>query len=228
MKSEFQEKFKHSHARYTVEPNGVDAKLFNPRDKTEARRRLGIAENEHIALYIGRFFDWKGLEIIPEAIKYANATIEWYFVGGTKEDFVRITKKQPEPSMHFVGGVPQSEVVWWISAADVLLVLGTKRDRQSFYYTSPMKLFEYLLSERVIVASDTPAIREIVSEKEVWFYVPDSAEDIASKVHEAIISHDMMRERIAAATKLGKLYSWHSRAHRILQFIEEKIGHGHM
>jgi len=216
--SEFQKKFRRSRVRYAIEPNGVDAEFFRPRDKAEARRRLGIAEHTKVALYVGRFFDWKGLEIIPAAAR-AGTAVKWYLVGGAAEDFIRVTHAHPEPSMHFIGSVPQEDIVWWNAAADVLVVLGTKRDTQSYFYTSPMKLFEYLLSERTIVASDTPAIREIISEKEALFYTPDSAENLAAKVHEAIESPTAMNERIAAAAKLGHHYSWHGRAERILQFM---------
>ncbi|MFI5260380.1 MAG: glycosyltransferase family 4 protein [Candidatus Paceibacteria bacterium] len=218
---DFKQKFKNLHTRYAIEPNGVDAERFHSQDKSEARKRLGIAEDAHIALYVGRFFDWKGLEIIPAAAKRTADIVQWYMVGGTTEDFVRITHVQPESSMVFVGGVSQPEVVSWIAAADVLILLGTKRDQQSYYYTSPMKLFEYLLSERTIVASETPAIREIVSEKEVLFYNPDSAEDLAAKVREAVTAQGAMKNRIEAAAKLGQRHSWHDRARRILDFMSK-------
>jgi glycosyltransferase involved in cell wall biosynthesis len=220
--SSFKEKFIRSQARYTVEPNGVDAELFHARDKVEARKRLGISEHAHIALYVGRFFDWKGLEIIPVAASRTGTAVQWYLVGGTAEDFVRVTHVQPEPSMTFIGSVSQTEVVSWIAAADVLIVLGTKRDTQSYYYTSPMKLFEYLLSQRIVVASDTPAIREIISDREALFYTPDSAEDLAAKVLEAMMPSSAVQERIEAAAELGRRHSWHDRAGRILRFMNEK------
>jgi glycosyltransferase involved in cell wall biosynthesis len=84
-----------------------------------------------------------------------------------------------------------------------------------------MKLFEYLLSERLIVASGTPAIREIVSEQEVLFIEPDSAPDLAEAVTEAIMHAPAYHARAAAARTLGDKYSWNARATRILKFVEE-------
>lgn len=219
----FQEKFRHSRARYLVEPNGVDAKLFYPRDRAEARRHLGLNGNAKIALYVGRFFDWKGLEILPAATALTHNVMEWYLVGGTTDDFVRVTGMQPDASMHFVGSVSQADVVWWMAAADALVVLGTRRDAQSYYYTSPMKLFEYMLSGRIIIASETPAIREIISDREALFYAPDSAEGLAAKACEAMISSDAVKKRIEAAINLSRRYSWHDRAERILRFIEDTL-----
>jgi glycosyltransferase involved in cell wall biosynthesis len=108
---------------------------------------------------------------------------------------------------------------YYISAADALVVLGTIRDPQSYWYTSPMKLFEYLLSERPIVASSTPAIREIVTESEVFLYEPDTAASLVSEVRSALVDHT--GARTSAAHTLGLTYSWGARAKRITGFLED-------
>jgi len=218
---ELKKKFIYSNAYYFVAPNGVDADLFSPRNKFEARKKLHLSNNEHMVLYVGRFLDWKGLEIIPAAAQYTKTFTRWYLVGGTADDFIRITGKKIESSMICIGSLPQKDIVWWIAAADVLVVLGTKRDKQSYYYTSPMKIFEYLLSERIIVASRTPAIGEIISENEALFYEPDSAQDLAQKICEAIEFGAAAQKHIESAMKLGRQYSWDSRAKKILKFMRE-------
>ncbi len=216
---EFKKKFPHSPAEYLAEPNGVDAALFAPRDKAEARRRLGLSPEAKIALYAGRFFSWKGLEILPQAAARTPG-VEWHIVGGTREEFREVARAKELPAlMHFQDVVEQSEIPWWLAAADALIVLGTKRDRQSFYYTSPMKLFEYLLSKRAVVASATPAVREIVSDTEVFFYEPDSAEDLARQVLRAVLPTPERESTISRAYAAGERHSWQGRAERILAFI---------
>jgi glycosyltransferase involved in cell wall biosynthesis len=45
-----------------VEPNGADLSAYkNLPSKEEARRQLGLPLHERTALYIGRFYEWKGL-----------------------------------------------------------------------------------------------------------------------------------------------------------------------
>ncbi len=217
---ELRQSFADSSARYCVEPNGVDVTSFPRTDKTEARKRLGFSVEETIVMYVGRFFDWKGLEILPRAAALLPK-IRWQTVGGSEAHFKEFVREPLPSNFHFAGSRLHKEMPLWLAAADALIVLGTKRDAQSYRYTSPMKLFEYLLSERPIVASNTPAIRQIVSETEVLFYEPDDAKDLADKVAYAIAYSGEVSARVVAAGKKGSLFSWKSRAERIKQFIQK-------
>ena len=221
---EFKQRFSHSNTNYLVEPNGVDLALFTSHDKMEARRKLNIPQDIKMVLYTGRFFEWKGLEILLKAAEITQG-IEWYIVGGTKEEFYKIVQTSPPSSMHFMGNQEQVMIPWWLAAADALIVLGTKRDQQSYLYTSPMKLFEYLLSERCIVASNTPAIGQIVSNEEALLYEPDNAEDFAAKINDAVLLTTAMREKISKAHKIGETHSWNGRARRILTSIQNTLEH---
>ncbi len=219
---ELKETFPHASARYIVEPNGVDLSVFAGIDKRDARTRLGLPHDIPIVLYTGRFFGWKGLEILPYAAAL-TPSMRWQMVGGTEEEFARVVK-DPLPANFFLAGSrPHNEMPLWFAAADALVVLGTARDVQSYRYTSPMKLFEYLAAGRPIIASNTPAIREIVSEKEVLFYTPDDAHDLARIAKSAVTHGQELASRIEAATRLAVASSWRARAERIVRFIDEAV-----
>ncbi len=217
IKKELQQRFPESMAWYVVEPNAVDAQQFFSCEKDVARKRLNIGNEEHIALYAGRFFEWKGLETLYEAASLLPE-VAWYLVGGTAEEFIAVTGLTPlPPNMIFKGSQPHQDMPYWIAAADALIVLGTGRDTQSYQYTSPMKLFEYLLSKRPIIASKTPALQDIVSEAEVHFYKPDDAISLAASVSQALsIAGAPLIER---AYSKGLHYSWKRRAGAILRAI---------
>lgn len=219
---ELQNNFPRSRARYLVESNGVDLTTFSKVEKSEARTRLGLPQDISIVLYAGRFFEWKGLEILPKAAALIPE-IRFQIVGGGEEDFKKMVKEPLPTNFFFAGSRPFNEMPLWCAAADALLVLGTKRDKQSYQYTSPMKLFEYLTTGRPIIASGTPAIREIVSENEVLFYDPDNAQDLA-RVAEYVIEHKTeLVLRTEAAKRLAATSSWRARAERIVRFIEKNM-----
>lgn len=218
LKEDLQTKFPDTRAAYLVEPNGVDTTLFSRKEKAEARTRLSLPNDAKIALYIGRFFDWKGLEIIPEAARLLP-DVTWHLVGGSEEAFRRVTGKAPEKNMLFVADVPQTEVPWWCAAADALLVLGTERDTQSWRYTSPMKLFEYLYMERPVVATATPAIQEIVSAADSLLIAPGDPKDLAEKVATAIKGGEGVTRMVGAARVRIDGHTWKARAKRILAFM---------
>lgn len=217
---ELQHTFPHFHTQYCVEPNGVDLSVFAGINKKDARTRLGLPQDASIVLYTGRFFEWKGLEILPRAAA-ATPSIHWQMVGGTEEEFKRLIKEPLPENLFFAGSRPHSEMPLWFAAADALLVLGTARDIQSYRYTSPMKLFEYLATGRPIIAGDTPALREIVKDTEVLFYKPDNVQDLAQVARYAVTHSEELIPRTEIAMNHAVSSSWRKRADRIVYFIEK-------
>lgn len=214
--------FPRSPARYIAEPNGVDLAMFSPQDKSQARSKLGLPPDVSIVLYAGRFYAWKGLEIIPRAAAL-SPEIRWQVVGDTREKFAAVVDEPLPSNMHFAGGRAYGEMPLWIAAADAVLVLGTKRDEQSYRWTSPMKLFEYLAAGRPILASATPAIKEVVGAGESLLYEPDDAEDLVRKARQAVAGGEDTATLIRQAAELARRLTWNNRAKRVIHFIQSTL-----
>src|SRR3989344_5205241 len=182
-----------------VKPNGIDLQMFsNKTSKEEARKKLGLALDKKVAVYVGREISWKGMEILDEA-----------------QGLLR------EEKIQRVSDRPFQEIPLWLAAADLLLVLGTKKNDYSYLYTSPMKIFEYMASGRPILASDTPANREILSENEAYFYEPDNAQDLASKIKQIMTNPPDLELKVDNARKKVEEYAWTKRAGKILEIMNK-------
>ena len=205
-------------------PNGVDVERYgqdsfdDPVVLDALRLTKGIKTPS--VVYTGSFQDWKGLgTVIDAALELPS--VHFYLVGGTKEELGEGKNAIP-PNVHIVALQPFSEIGLWQRGADILLLTGTKESEYSFRYTSPMKLFEYMAARRPIVAAQTPAIESIVTEKEVWFFKPDDADDLVRVIGEVI--HGMQNEiKVAAAFARAQELSWNKRAERIISFIQERL-----
>ncbi len=204
-----------------VAPNGISQEFFDAKDisQDEARRALGLPPDKIIVLYAGQFYAWKGLEIFVEAARRAPSVL-FYLAGGTRELFEKFTGIRDISENILFGGVrPYTEMPLLMRASDTLIVLGTRRDEYSYFHTSPMKLFEYLPVGQSIVAARTPAIADMVSEKEVFFYEPDSAESMAQVIADALTNKTAAAAKAAAARSLAEKYTWKSRAEKVLAYL---------
>jgi glycosyltransferase involved in cell wall biosynthesis len=210
--------------RTLIAPNGIDLAHFGSLpDQTTARKRLLLPKEAKIALYIGRFYDWKGLDIMAEAAKQAP-DIGWYLVGGDDDAFRSATGvSNVPPNLHCLGSKQFGEIPLWLSVADVLLVLGTKRNEYSWTQTSPMKLFEYMAAKRPIVASGTPANREIVSEKEAFLYEPDNTESLVAAVRGVVKEDRISGGRVENALRKVATLTWQRRVEWVQTFITNQI-----
>ena len=206
--------------RSIVEENGVDESEFTRvLSKAEAPEKLSIPEGKPVALYAGRFYPWKGLDILVAAARRAP-DIAWYAVGGSLEQFREFTgSAELPPNLHIVADRPVNEMPCWLACADALLVLGTRKNEQSFRFTSPMKVYEYACARRPIVASATAALQGILSGSEALFYTPDDADDLVGKVRHATDGGQEIDRMTARARARASAHTWSVRASRILSFM---------
>ncbi len=205
-------------SRLLVEPNGVDERwLTHTVPQDEARRALELPVNARIALYVGRFYGWKGLDVLAEAAKLAPEIL-WCVVGGSAEEFKKVVGRTTLPAnLRVLGESAFDTVPTWLSAADVFLVLGTNKDRQSALHTSPLKVYEYLAAGRPIIASKTPSLSALIPHDLALWYAPDDAASLANTVRAAFTAQDSFpRERASA---LAREHTWSARAARVASFI---------
>ncbi len=198
-----------------LERNAVDIAQFGGRAREDARSSLGLHE-KHIVVYTGHLYEWKGAETLAAAAAFVpEATL--FFVGGTVSDVDAFKKKWGSAeNIRVIGQVPHEAVPVWQSAADVLVLPNSAKEEISVHYTSPMKLFEYMASERPVVASNLPSIREILPEGVGYFANPDDAHSFAAMIREAL--NDPEAEvRAGRARESVAEFTWEKRAQRILQ-----------
>lgn len=211
-------------------PNAVDLELFNiDVNQSEARKKLGLPDNGFLACYIGKFKTMgreKGIrEIIEAAGLLKEDDIKVVLVGGEAED-IKEGKKLAEAAgasgrLTFVPAVPWRVVPLYLKAADVLL-MPFPNTRHYALAMSPRKMFEYMASGRPIIATNLPAIREILSEKEVFFLDNLSGEKIAKMILFVKGNPILAEEKASRALSLAKGLSWSQRAADILSFIRDE------
>jgi glycosyltransferase involved in cell wall biosynthesis len=88
------------------------------------------------------------------------------------------------------------------------------------FYTSPMKLFEYMASKTPILASLVPAIEELVDSSSAFFFEPDNEGDLKNKIELALEDETRESKSLSAYSKVLE-FTWQKRARRITYFLNK-------
>ncbi|MEO6221918.1 MAG: glycosyltransferase family 4 protein [Vicinamibacterales bacterium] len=207
-------------ARVFVVPDGA-----NPVTNGTTRR---APSSRLRAAYAGHLYPWKGVDIFLHALA-ATPDIDGLIVGGHagEADLGRVTALAAAlklgERLTITGLLPPPEVAAAIGGAEVLVLPNTSTV-VSERYTSPLKLFEYLASGRAIVASDLPALREVLTHNETALLVPAGDVHALADALSLLAADGALRERLGrAARDLSEHFTWERRAERLERAFAEAM-----
>lgn len=109
-------------SRITRQTMGVDFDEFNPIDKGIARDKLSITRTKRVMLYVGKFYQLKGVDIVLKAYAQLNSKydIELLLVGGSTAD--PLYQAVRSSGARSYGYLPHEELPLYYSAADVYVM----------------------------------------------------------------------------------------------------------
>ncbi|MFH1744872.1 MAG: glycosyltransferase [bacterium] len=217
-----------------VARNGVDLDIFDLNiSKQEAVEKLNIDKEIKqkllkckVLLYTGSFKTMgedKGMEDIISSFKYLADDIIFLAIGGNEKDIVYYEKKVMEDEV--VGRVflfdkkEQSELAIFQKSADILLMPFPDKAHYKYHMT-PLKMFEYMASDRPIIASNLPSIKEVLEENNCFFCEPDDPKNLAEKINYVLVSGEEAQRKTDKAHYDVKKFTWRKRAENILNHIK--------
>lgn len=210
-----------------VAPDAVELKDFLVEGtKDFFREKVKLPKERKIVLYAGQLYSWKGVQVLAESANFLDNNIIIVIVGGADDDLANFREQYGrKDNILVLGQKPYSQIKYYLKAADVLVIPNSARSEVSMFYTSPLKLFEYMTSGVPIIASDLPSFREVLTEENAIFFVSDNSKDLAKKIQE-ILSNKELAENISKRALYDvENYTWLKRGNSILSFIEGKTNH---
>jgi glycosyltransferase involved in cell wall biosynthesis len=180
------------------------------------------------AAYAGHLYPWKGVDVFVRALA-AAPEIEGLIVGGHpgEADLERVRTLARSAGLNdrltITGLVAPHEVSAALAGVDIF-VLPNLATAVSERYTSPLKLFEYLSRGGAIIASDLPALREILTHEDTALLVPAGDPDALAKAMKRLALDQPLRERLGRrARELADQYTWSRRAERLEAAFNEAL-----
>jgi glycosyltransferase involved in cell wall biosynthesis len=205
--------------------DGVEIGMFNPEmSAAEARAKLGLPSARPLVVYTGALKADRGVDQMLDAAR-ALPEMELCLVGG-KDEEIAFWKSEAQrlrvSNVRFAGRVPHRQIPLWLAAADVLLMMWTWRV-PTIRGCSPMKVFEYMAAQRLIVGPAFPTIEEVLENgRDALLFEPDNTAALVSALREALARRNDTAMPAAARTKVERDYTWKTRAEKILGEIEKR------
>lgn len=203
--------------RIDVIANGVDGRLFHPRDRAESRETLGHAgDARRWLLYVGRLEETKGVLDLLQAFsllarRRSDVRLVLVGDGGARPACTQAAAGWMGERVLVAGARPLEEVARWMAACDALVL-------PSWAEGTPNVILEALACGRRVVATrvggtpaliDEPALGELVRARDPVLLADalDRAADAAySPEHVARVGarHDWAESALQLEAALGK------------------------
>ncbi|MBW2076841.1 MAG: glycosyltransferase family 4 protein [Deltaproteobacteria bacterium] len=222
LKQRIAERHAISRNKIYVVPNGVNEKLFRPRDDENGlRHSLGITDCDFLAGFVGSMGQWQGIEILKKAIRlnaeqFEHYNIKFLIVGdyikdadlarmragfgeGQNDIMDFVEKNDLKSQVIYCGYVPYENSADYINICDVLVAPYIKAYLE-YGGGSPMKLYSYLGCGKPVIISDLGEFTDamMLRKYDAAFLVsPDDSQALAT----AILN---LRKNKALRENLGK------------------------
>lgn len=185
-----------------VVPNAVDTTQFTPRERDEdLARELGIA-NEVVIGYAGSIVDYEGLDdlllacqkLLQDGVKNFKVLIVGDgAVHGMLKEIVK--ENDLQDVVTFTGRVSHQDVPRYISVMDIMPF--PRKPFDVCEKVSPLKPFESLAMQKVVLVSSCQALTEIVQdEKTGLVFDKGDIEDLTKKLR-TLIEDESLRNELA-------------------------------
>ncbi len=156
-------------------PNGVEEYFFEDYqpEAIQIKQKLGLNNSDLSICFVGNVEYWLAMDEFMNALymvkKKTAKKIKFYIVGGklSTNYLYRIENKIRELNLQEnviqVGFVPHNDVPKYIAASDICVSPKNPLDPVS-YYSSPVKVWEYLAQGKPVISTPIPEILRSASE----------------------------------------------------------------
>jgi glycosyltransferase involved in cell wall biosynthesis len=205
---------------YAVLPNGVEFDQWS-----KAKRHVPDEQKIVPITYCGQFTAWKNIELLFSALKYLPEHFHLRIAGGKNgsdsDTYVNslADKYGVRGRVDWRGFVAPERLVPEVIDGSGVLLLPLGDNMMSRYFTSPMKLVEYMATSIPVVAVDAPSVRALAGDDTVTLS-SCAAEDFAQAVLKAVetLPNDAIFQRM---NQRALKYDCKNRAEKMHNFLSQ-------
>ena len=207
--------------------NGVDTSVFQPRDRAQARRELGLNSDPdtRVLLFVGNFLPVKNpsflLRAHAELAHRIDDHIELVMIGAgplRQQLLAECEQLGTEARVHLTGSLPSEKVSRYMNAADVLCL---SSHNEGF----PNVILEAMASGLPVVSTDVGGISELIDESSTHGQLVQPG-DLGGYL--AALEHWLNPSSAASPSRPGNMaredLSWENAAMKYARILENCAG----
>jgi glycosyltransferase involved in cell wall biosynthesis len=202
-----------------VQPNCINpAKISVESDKIkQIRTKFSIGEKKVIG-FVGSMFPYHGVDLLISAFADVHQTHpeSILIVVGDGSILKQLKEQAVNLGIYndviFTGKIPHKEVFNYISAMDICIMA------RSNWYGSPVKLFEYGLMKKPIIAPDTMPVRDVMEHGQDALIIKDDVQSLKLALEQLLIDTTLSNQLADNFyQKVMAAYQWKHAANNIIK-----------
>lgn len=209
--------------RITVVPNGIDPTRFGTHSPILRDAKFA---NKRVIGFVGFCREWHHLDQVLDLIaQQNNPDLMLLIIGdGPVIEALKQQAKQlnMEDNFHSTGLVERDEMPYWLAQFDIALQPAVTP------WASPLKVLEYMVSGKAIIAPNTPNIRELLTDQHNALLFDDQCTEasLLACLETLIQSPQLMQQLGNAAQKTieQRQLTWDSNAATIVHLLAAHAG----
>ncbi len=207
-----------------ITPNGVDLERFEQLPAPPiARKQLGLPDKT-TAVYSGHFYAGRGIDVLFELAK-AIPQVQFVWVGGNPDSVAEwqgIIRAAGIQNVILTGFIENTQLPIYQAAAEFLLMpygksIAGSSGGNSADICSPMKMFEYLATGRIILTSDLPVLHEVLNEDNAVFCPPEDPSIWIKEMKSLLEDPLRMADLSQRARQDAVQFTWRSRTETVFK-----------
>ena len=205
--------------KISIIPHGIlEVASIKDISKKEAREHLKIPQNKRIILHFGNIRNYKGLDVLLESLKFIREEIEdaiFIIAGrpwGNWEKYEEIIRNDSISDIIIkkLDFIPPSEVEYYFSAADVVVLPYKYFDSQSGVGALALPF------KKPLIVTNVGGLPDFVKDERV-IAKPNNSEDLARVIIKVLKNDDILRKLSRDSEELLKKYNWDEIAKKTIE-----------
>jgi glycosyltransferase involved in cell wall biosynthesis len=196
-----------------------------PEAALEWRKELLADGREHLVVYSGALYPFKGIDVLIDAAKELPQ-IQFAITGGTEaqvKKYQQMCKDKQIENVKFLGWIlPRKRLVSLFQAADILAHPHCSGNAANF--TNPVKFFQYMASGTPMVVTEIPPLMVFKNSPLIADWCePDNPHKFAESIQYVLKTYPRKIEGYADSIKFAGQFCWENRAAKILTYVDQSF-----